>query len=325
MPLTTNRFRSPFANIQLDGRADGQVVAVVRKAFCHERAVVAQLRSTASDPSFHLIEKIRLVGGSTAVALKVSPNARASPAGRCRRSRRPAPYSPLDPRSPEAARVVLGRHGVVGILPELVDGIPEGRDDAGGEHEDERDEHQADHERSRGRGGSLGIASGVVARAALQRRRRSMTLASPARSRAAGPDAPRAARAQEDRSAPRPIQTSNAVVLNPGPNRPQEERGEPQEREQNRARDSEAREARLRQRCAFPHGCDRRHPCRTESRPDARHDRDEDSRSQGDDDRGRLQDQPAVRKLKPTASKSQNDAFAAPRRQRARPTTPARR
>ena len=68
MPSTRkSRFRRSRRST-LDRRADREVV-VVGVAVVDERAVAPSVASTSSDPSFQSIEKIRLVGGSTAVAL----------------------------------------------------------------------------------------------------------------------------------------------------------------------------------------------------------------------------------------------------------------
>ena len=201
MPLTTNRFRSPFANVSSTGEPTARSWSSAKPSVTNEPSSPS-CASTASEPSFQSIEKIRLVGGSTAVALNVSPNARASrpdvadEVHALRRARR-LPHADRKRRE-----VVLGRHRVVGVLPELVDRIPEGRDDAGGEDGDERDERQADHERRRRRGGSLRVASGVFARKRSGHAAESCP-ASPARRRAAGRDAPRAARHRGRSGAPR--------------------------------------------------------------------------------------------------------------------------
>ena len=164
MPLTTNRFWSPFANVSSTGEPTARSWSSAKPSVTNEPSSPS-CASTASEPSFQSIEKIRLVGGSTAVALNVSPNARASPARTLPTNSTPCAVARrLTHADRKRREVVLGRHRVVGVLPELVDGVPEGRDDAGGEHRDERDERQADHQRRRRRGGSLRIAPGVVAR-----------------------------------------------------------------------------------------------------------------------------------------------------------------
>ena len=154
-----------------------------------------------------------------------------------------------------------------------------------GEHRDEGDEGDADHQRRRGRGGPAGVPHGVparqLARGAADRPRRQ------ADERCERTDEARRdhghADEEEDHAARDGEQPGRGVQVVLEHRVAEQEEREPDHGDRD-VRD-EGRESRLRQREALAHGRDRRDARRANGREEPGHERDDRPDEQGDDDR----------------------------------------
>ena len=176
MPLTLNVFRWPSANVTASGEpvtslcdfayplstnapSFPSVAIVACEPVIQSRWNIVLLGGLTRGREEPLAERADLTGAH--VADRLDDRALRGSIGRRRRDR---------------AEVVLCRDRVVRVVPDVVDGAAEARRDAGGEHRDQRDERQPDHQRGGGRRRALRVAARVVARertrSAAQARRR---------------------------------------------------------------------------------------------------------------------------------------------------------